>query len=182
MGDSANKNGFSYKQHLVAHKDVNELKLTNSISAINFDGSDAFEVDATGIFGPAHLLAEYNHFKAKSKAVSGDVKIRSYSVEAGYFLTGESMKLKHGFWDGITPKSSMGAWQIAARFENMNIDDGVVGNDEASKWTAGLNYYPTKNTRLMLDYDKVTKWNQSGASVANSAKPSAIKFRAQAKW
>lgn len=180
---SSAANGFSYSQHLVAHKDLTKIAAGSSISAANFDGSDAFEIDAVGIFGPFHALAEYNNFSANSKLASGagsDIDFDSYSVEAGYFLTGESMKLKHGFWDGVKPKSSTGAWQIATRFEGMNIDDGVTGDDEAQKWTIGLNYYPTANIRLMLDYDKVTKWDQAGVDL--NQEPSAIKFRAQAKW
>jgi phosphate-selective porin len=62
----------------------------------------------------------------------------------------------------------------------MSIDDGISGDDEAAKWTLGLNYIPVKNIRLMLNYDKVTKWDQDG--VDQNAEPSAIKFRAQAKW
>lgn len=177
---SSAANGFSFSQHLVAHKDSTKIAAGSSISAANFDGSDAFEIDAVGIFGPFHALAEYNNFSAGSKAATGDIDFDSYSVEAGYFLTGESMKLKHGFWDGVSPKSPAGAWQIATRFESMSIDDGIVGDDQADKWTVGLNYYPTKNIRLMLDYDKVTKWEQSG--VDKNQEPSAIKFRAQAKW
>ena len=184
MGVSSEKNGFSaYKQRLVAHKDSNEILAGNSISTENFDGSNAFEVDAVGIFGSFHTVAEYNKYTASSKLASGagsDINFDSYSVEAGYFLTGESMKLKHGLWDGVSPKSSTGAWQIATRFESMSIDDGVVGDDQADKWTVGLNYYPTKNIRLMLDYDKVITWKQSG--VDQNAEPSAVKFRVQAKW
>ena len=59
-------------------------------------------------------------------------------------------------------------------------DDGFVGDYEASKWTVGLNYYPTKNTRVMLNYDSVTNWTQNG--IDQNAEPSAIKLRLQAKW
>lgn len=180
MNISNAANGFDYGgQHLVAHKDNTKID-TLTISEADYDGTDAFQVDAVGIFGPFHTLAEYNKYSAGSKAATGDIDFDSYSVEAGYFLTGESMKLKNGLWDGVSPKSSTGAWQIATRFESMSIDDGVVGDDQADKWTVGLNYYPTKNIRLMLDYDKVITWKQSG--VDQNAQPSAVKFRAQAKW
>lgn len=180
MRESAGKNGFGYSQHLVAHKDSTKITSSTTISAVDFDGSDAFQVDALGVFGSFHTLAEYNSFNAGSKAATGDVKFDSYSVEAGYFLTGESMKLKHGLWDGIAPNSSAGAWQVATRYESMSIDDGILGDDQAEKWVVGLNYYANKNIRFMLDYDTVTKWEQNG--VDQNAEPSAVKFRAQAKW
>ena len=76
----------------------------------------------------------------------------------------------------------MGAWQIVARFENVESEQSNVAanNDEADKFTVGLNYYPTKNTRLMLNYDKVTDLTIN--DVSRDEEPSALKFRAQAYW
>ncbi|KKN20304.1 hypothetical protein LCGC14_0936870, partial [marine sediment metagenome] len=113
------------------------------------------------------------------RTAGSDVDITGYAVEAGYFLTGESLKWKKGYTSGISPKSSAGAWQVAARFETLEIDDSA-NSDEADKWTVGVNYYPTKNTRLMLNYDKVTDLEVDGSSV--NYEPSALKFRAQAYW
>jgi len=180
MNVSSDTDGFNYSQHLVAHKDNTKIMTGSSISEEDFDGSDALQIDVVGIYGSFHSLAEYNNYSAASKADTGNIDFDSYSVEAGYFLTGESMKLKNGLWGGVKPKSPAGAWQVATRFESVNIDDGVVGDDQADKWTVALNYYPTANIRLMLNYDKVTTWVQDGSSVGSE--PSAIKFRVQAKW
>ena len=75
-------------------------------------------------------------------------------------------------------------WQLVARFENIETE-GLVGGsvqteDEADKFTLGVNYIPRKNIRLMLNYDKVTDLTVDGAS--SDAEPSALKFRAQAFW
>jgi phosphate-selective porin OprO/OprP len=178
MSVSQNANEFEFGQHLSNHKDKLEIE-SASLTGTQFDGSNAYELDAVGIFGPFHALAEYNSFTADNNTGS-DIDIDSYSVEVGYFLTGESMKLKNGLWDGVSPKSSYGAWQVATRFENTDIDDNA--NDEkADMWTVGLNYYPTKNIRLMLDYSTVTKFESNDAT-KDGFEPSAIKFRAQAKW
>ena len=179
MNKSDSDNGFSFSQHLVAHKDHTKIK-SGSIAAGDYDGSDAFTLDALGVFGSFHTMAEYLDYTADNNAGS-DIDIDGYAIEAGYFLTGESLKWKKGYTSGISPKSSSGAWQVAARFESLDIDDGnVLGDDEARKWTVGVNYYPTKNIRLMLNYDKVVTWDQDGADT--DQEPSAIKFRAQAKW
>ncbi|MFW5426057.1 MAG: OprO/OprP family phosphate-selective porin [Methylophagaceae bacterium] len=180
MNRSDNDSQLSFKQHLVAHKDNTSIK-SGSISAGNYDGSDAFTIDALGVFGSFHAMAEYLDYTADSNLSNNDIDIDGYAIEAGYFLTGESLKWKKGYTSGITPKSSYGAWQIAARFENLEIDDSnVAGDDEAKKWTIGLNYYPTQNIRLMLDYDKVISWKQDGSDT--DQEPSALKFRAQAHW
>ncbi len=177
MNVGSHDSSSQFKNHLTAHEDPFQIKAV-SIAAGDFDGSDAFGFDAVGIFGPFHALAEYNGYTAERNSTSNDVDIDSYSVEAGYFLTGESMKLKHGLWDGVKPKSSTGAWQVAARFESTEIDDNA-NNQEADMWTVGLNYYPTPNLRLMLDYSQVTSFESAGV---DQAEPSAIKFRASAKW
>jgi len=177
MNVSDSDSEFSFSQHLVAHKDHTKIK-SDEIAAGDYDGSDAFTLDAMGVYGSFHAMAEYLDYTADNNAGS-DIEIDGYAVEAGYFLTGESLKWKKGYTSGIKPKSSTGAWQIATRFENLEIDDGN-GDDEAQKWTIGLNYYPTQNIRLMLDYDKVVTWDQNGSDTGQE--PSAIKFRAQAKW
>lgn len=179
LNKSDNDSKFSFSQHLVAHKDHTKIK-SGSIAAGDYEGSDAFSLDALGVFGSFHSMAEYLDYTAGNNAGS-DIDIDGYAIEAGYFLTGESLKWKKGYTSGLTPKSSSGAWQVAARFESLDIDDGnVAGDDEARKWTIGVNYYPTQNIRLMLDYDKVISWEQDGADT--NQEPSAIKFRAQAKW
>jgi len=166
---------FEYEQRLVSHKDSKKHLSTGEFEV---DGANAYTLDAMGIFGSFHAMAEYNDYTAERTAGS-DVDITGYAVEAGYFLTGESLKWKKGYTSGISPKSSAGAWQVAARFETLEIDDSA-NSDEADKWTVGVNYYPTKNTRLMLNYDKVTDLEVDGSSV--NYEPSALKFRAQAYW
>lgn len=88
------------------------------------------------------------------------------------------MKWKKAYTSGIKPKSKLGAWQLAVRFENVETD-GPTGltYDKAEKYIIGVNYYPTQNIRLMLNYDKVT--NLSLGGVSRDEKPSAFKFRVQ---
>ncbi|MCB2425807.1 OprO/OprP family phosphate-selective porin [Methylophaga pinxianii] len=171
---------FGFRPDLVSHEDQFRPLNTTTIAANEFDGADAFTVDAMAIFGSFHAMAEYLDHTINQETGS-DIDTSGYAIEAGYFLTGESLKWKKGYTSGVSPKSSYGAWQLAARFENIEIDN--VGTSEYDKFTVGVNYYPTKNTRLMLNYDHVTDLSVDGASDAiNSAEPSAIKFRAQAFW
>jgi len=170
---------FSFKNGLSANKDPISIQ-SAEISGSDYDGSDAVGVDAVAIFGPFHAMAEYNAFTANANNGASDIDVDSFAIEAGYFLTGESMKLKNGLWSGVKPKSKSGAWQIATRFETTEIDDGLGNNNqEAEMWTVGVNYYANKNVRLMLDYSDVTSFDSNGLS---QPEPSAIKFRAQAYW
>jgi phosphate-selective porin OprO/OprP len=178
MRTGGSDDSFSFSNHLTAHEDPVSIK-SATLSGADYDGSDAFGFDAVAIFGSFHAMGEYNAFTADSKS-NNDIDVDSFAVEAGYFLTGESMKLKKGLWSGVTPKSSSGAWQIASRFETTEIDDGLGNNNqEVDMWTIGVNYYANSNVRFMLDYSDVTSFDSAGVS---QPEPSAIKFRAQAKW
>ena len=171
---------FRYRQRAVSHI-TSERPIDTSVA--NYDGSKAFTADVLGIYGPFHALAEYVDYSAESETNS-DQDFTGYAVEAGYFLTGESYKWKKGYNSGVSPKSEYGAWQLVARFENIETE-GLIGGsvqteDEADKYTLGVNYIPRKNIRLMLNYDKITDLTVNGAS--SDAEPSALKFRAQAFW
>jgi phosphate-selective porin OprO/OprP len=167
---------FSFRPDLVSHDDSFKPVSTGTI---DLDQADAFTVDAMAIFGSFHAMAEYLDHTAEPEAGS-DIDTTGYAVEAGYFLTGEQLKWKKGYTSGISPKSPYGAWQIAARFESVEIDPGSSLEDEYDQFTLGVNYYPTKNTRLMVNYSKVTDLTVDGSGA--DEEPSALKFRAQAFW
>ncbi|MDF1589277.1 MAG: porin [Gammaproteobacteria bacterium] len=178
MKQSADADSFRHRSRLVSHKDRTRHLDTGTIK--DFDGGDAFTADALGIFGSFHVLGEYVSYTA-DRTTASDIDIDGYSLEASYFLTGESVKWSKGYTSGITPKSKSGAWQVAARFESSEIDGNTAATtDEVDKWTVGVNYYPTQNTRLMLNYDQVTDLTKNGTNV--NFEPSALKFRAQAYW
>tara|TARA_B100000787_G_scaffold1694_1_gene1296 strand:- start:1782 stop:3176 length:1395 start_codon:yes stop_codon:yes gene_type:complete len=169
---------YSYSQRLVSHNDKAK-HLSAKLLSGDLDDANAFTTDIFGIFGPLHTIAEYNKYTMKSKQ-NDDVKIGSYAVEIGYFLTGESIVWSKGYTSGLIPKSKYGAWQLAARIESTEIDGDVNGTDEVDKFTIGLNFYPTSNVSLMLNYDKVTDLTVNGSNV--SFEPSGLKFRANAYW
>jgi phosphate-selective porin OprO/OprP len=170
---------FGYNPDLVSHEDTFK-PLDFDIAADNFDGADAYTLDTMAVFGSFHAMAEYLSHTAKQD-IGSDIDTTGYAIEAGYFLTGESLKWKNGYTSGVSPKSKFGAWQVAARFESVEIEnDAFITDSEYDKFTIGLNYYPTKNTRLMVNYDKVTDLSVDG--VNDGVELSALKFRAQVYW
>ena len=169
---------YRFRQRIVSHQDKTR-HIDGGLASGDLDDANAFTTDLFGIYGPLHTIAEYNSYTMNSKN-NDDVEVDSYSVELGYFLTGESMKWKKGYTSGITPKSEFGAWQVAARFETTEIEGDVNGTDEVDKFTVGLKYYPTSNISFLLNYDKVTDLTVNGTNV--NYEPSALKFRANAYW
>ena len=58
----------------------------------------------------------------------------------------------------VKPGSKLGAWEIVARYEDGNgnfsdIELGTqVGDNEASSFGVGVNYYAHKNVRIGVNY------------------------------
>ena len=120
-----------------------------------------------------------------------DVGLEGYYVEGSYFLTGESMVFKpqEGVFSGVSPKGvvgkgGIGAWQISARYDVMDLNDfvsgGVLGGREEDV-RFGINWYPTKQIRFMADYVHVLDLDRPG-STFNGDEPSSFNMRAQVYW
>jgi phosphate-selective porin OprO/OprP len=177
LNRGSGNNSFDFDQRTVSHI-TGEKPLDTSVAG--YDGSQAYTFDALGIYDSFHALAEYVDYTAES-SIGSDQDFTGYSVEAGYFLTGESYKWSKGYNSDVTPKSKWGAWQLVARFENIETEDAFgQTEDEADKFTLGVNYIPRENIRLMVNYDQVTDLTVNGVDVDSD--PSALKFRAQAFW
>jgi phosphate-selective porin OprO/OprP len=169
---------YRFRQRVVSHQDKTR-HIDGGVANGDLDDTNGFTTDLFGIYGPLHTIAEYNTYDMNSKN-NDDVEVDSYSVELGYFLTGESMKWSKGYTSGITPKSASGAWQVAARFESTEIEGDVNGTDKIDKFTVGLKYYPTSNISFLLNYDTVTDLTVNGTNV--DFEPSGFKLRANAFW
>ena len=84
-----------------------------------------------------------------------DLDFDGYYLQAAWTLTGETRgyKLKGAHFDKIKPNSSLGAWELVMRYEEVNIEDDNQSQDvEAEKWVLGVNWYVNNNIRFMANY------------------------------
>ena len=117
-------------------------------------------------WGPFGLFAEYVVSNQKVRGTSGFARFEhtAWQVAASYVLTGEKNS-----WRGITPKrpfslreGGWGAWEIAARIQQLNVDDDVFPGfasatssaTEANSWGVGLNWHLNRNFKLQVNYEK----------------------------
>ncbi len=83
-----------------------------------------------------------------------------YYIQGSYFLTGENRKYKtsSGAFDRVKPrenysqKGGCGAWEVAARYSKIDLNDNNVTGGELEDVTLGLNWYLNPNTRIMWNY------------------------------
>lgn len=124
--------------------------------------------------GPFSAEAEYITADTESN-LGPDYSFNGYHVQASYVLTGESRSYKGGGFGGIKPKSDAGAYEVAARFSQTDLNDqGIVGGEQQAI-TLGLNYYASANVRFMSN---IVLADIEGANGVDE-KPKAIAFRLQ---
>lgn len=109
----------------------------------------------------------------------------AWQIAGSIVLTGEDATYK-----GVTPSNnfdpfngSWGTFELAARYGELNIDDGAFltpaggtsfanpkqAASEATSFGVGLNWYLTRNFKINLDYDQ-TEF-EGGAGVSGSGNP-----------
>lgn len=172
----------SVDQRIVSH--VSDDKALSENFGTDVDDISAFDLEALAVWGPFHALGEFVYWDVDDATT--DANLSAWSLEAGWFLTGESMKYKKGQFSGISPnkpfmQDGLGAWQLVARFENMNLNDGAMVGGDADVFTAGLNWYPVYNIRFMANYAQVLDFKRAG-DAADGAEPAAFSLRSQVYW
>lgn len=125
------------------------------------DTADAVALETALNVGPWWAQAEYVHQQADAFEV-GKVDFGAYYVQTGWVMTGENRayRTSDGTFDILQParplswgeKRGFGAWEIAARYSHLDLDDRIVRGGQLTDYTLGLHWYPTANTRIMLDY------------------------------
>lgn len=117
-------------------------------------------------YGPLSLLGEYvisdQRVALSTAAKSYNIQNTAWEISGGWVLTGEDAG-----YNGVTPRSPFslsngqwGAWQIVARYANVDVDNdvfthglesttaGTAAASEARAWSLGLNWYLNKNIRV----------------------------------
>lgn len=146
--------------------------------------SDTFYgVEAATIMGPFWASAEYGLLSAEGVASADDADFQSYNLQAGWFLTGESRgyKAKSGEFDRTTPlapvsEGGMGSWELRARYDFLDLNDGTAGGGEATAYTVGVNWAPVKNVRFQGEYSNT---DVKERALGDNGEADVIQFRAQ---
>jgi phosphate-selective porin OprO/OprP len=123
------------------------------------DRVDLLGFEAAWVNGPFSLQSEYITADA-TRFTGSDVRFDGYYVQASYFLTGEhrSYKKSEAAFSRIKPKKNYksgggcGAWEVKARYSELDLNDGNITGGELDNVTAGLNWYLNPNTKIMWDY------------------------------
>ncbi|TWT65462.1 Porin P precursor [Crateriforma conspicua] len=114
------------------------------------------------------IAMSYGSFYAQSEAITAFVNRRGGDsltlpgmyAHAGYFLTGETRVYngKSGVFGRVKPNRNVGkdggigAWEIAARWSAIDLNDADIQGGRLNNLTGGLNWYLNPNTKFQFNY------------------------------
>ena len=137
---------------------------TGLIPANNFQ---LFDPEFALTLGPLSLQTEYA-FAVVDQIGGPNLFFNGYMAQLSYFLTGEHRPYDRrlGIHDRLRPhedffrvrtksrgiQTGLGAWEIAARFSNIVLNDKNIHGNNLTDFTVGLNWYLNPYTRWKFNY------------------------------
>lgn len=113
--------------------------------------------------GPFYGQGEYMIVTAHRDDGLPEFRGHGWYAFGAWMLTGDTPRsYKDGEFDLPKPEHKYGALEIAARYSELDLDDGIVAGGREHDWTIGLNWY-FKNLKVMADY----VWAHANHSPAN---------------
>lgn len=124
------------------------------------DSGDIVGLEMAYVNGPLSFQGEF----MQAFIGGSDIPVRNSEfwgayVMGSYFLTGENRPYKRssGSFDRVKPihnygPDGWGAWELAARYSRLNLNDGIIRGGRMEDVTLGLNWYLNPNVRVMWNY------------------------------
>ena len=117
-------------------------------------------IEGAFVTGPFSAQGEYIHNWADATA-RGNPRFKSGYVQGSFFLTGENRLYSQSkaVFDRPRPAKNFfngtggfGAWEVAARYSKLDLNDALIVGGEMNNFTFGLNWYLNPNTRWTFNY------------------------------
>ena len=196
--------GFGLAGSYEVDRSATNAAATGLTPGYTTDGQEKFFTYSSGVFangthwrlspqgyyyyGPVGLLGEYvisDQEVTKGKS-SADLHNTAWEVTGSWLLTGEN-----AVYGAVIPKhpfdprnGQWGAWQIVARYANLDVDkdafptfaSSASSASSARAWSAGLNWYLNKNIRMDASYSHTLFSGYTGGTPAVPAQPESVVF------
>ncbi len=153
----SHQDGFiRYRQRL----DIHQAPRAVDTGGIPANSEQVLGLESALVAGPFSAQGEYIWSFVDSPTL-GDPTFSSFYVQGSFFLTGENRRYKNsaGSFDRTRPRSSFldgeggaGAWEVAARFSRLDLDDQGVDAGVLKSFAVAVNWYLNANTRVNWNY------------------------------
>jgi phosphate-selective porin OprO/OprP len=119
---------------------------------MNYPGTiTRWGLEGAWIHGPLLFQGEYLQFSAEPRG-KPDFTGDGFYVFGAWCLTGESHAYSKGYVGNIRPMHDWGAFEIAARYSEVDLNDGPVLGGKEENWTIGANWYLGTHWKLQANY------------------------------
>lgn len=165
---------------------MSNLKLINTGSITNVSALKMVGLEANYLNGPFTAGGEYMKMWVDRESATvgkSNLDFSAWYAEAAYTLTGESRKYKKGKFYKLSPKQKFslkngtwGAWELAGRYSEADLNSGDVTGGQMSLLTVALNWYINDNIRFMADYNKTLDLSNSPVKTTTGQDPNVDTF------
>jgi phosphate-selective porin OprO/OprP len=147
---------------------------------LNYPGDiDRIGLEAAWIHGPLLVQAEYLTFSADPRG-KPSYEGNGFYVQGSWVLTGESRPYSKGAIGNVRPVNDFGAFEIAARYSEVDLNDGPVFGGKQHDWTIGANWYLGQHFKFQANYVWANATKYYSALKANAdIDPRVFELRAQ---
>jgi phosphate-selective porin OprO/OprP len=161
-----------------------DLRLVDT-KAFSATGETSYGAELAYIAGRFHATGEGHWITAHRPGLADPTFFGGYA-EIGYMLTADETAYKAGVYDRIKPKhplgkGGMGALQFNARYDSLDLSDGVIVGGRQQTAAASLLWIPTDYVRFILNYGHI--WiDDAAVSAAGNRKYTADALGARAQF
>ncbi len=165
---------------------VTDVRFVNTGRIQEVDHTVKYGLEAAGVWGPFSVQGEYIYTDVDRNSGFEDVDFDGWYAYASWFPTGESRnyKAKKGAFGRVKPRHRYGAWELAARYSTIDLNDDPITGGEEKNVTLGLNWYINSHVRAMANYviiDNDDDADDDGDEEGNDS-PKAFQVRVQADF
>lgn len=163
--------------------DLTDVRLIDTGTVQATDRLATTGLEAMWLAGPLKLQGEYFHSSGQRQGYS-DFNSHGGYASAVYNLGGHGWS--HAGGVPVPPKAGDipgGLWQLAARYDRVDLDDGAIAGGRQQALTLGLNYSFNAYTKFQLNWATVrSERRDPGSGSVLPDDPSSAQARIQLHW
>jgi phosphate-selective porin OprO/OprP len=114
----------------------------------------ALGLELVGAKGPVTLRSEFYRTEW-TRSKTENPRFKGWYAEASWFLTGEKAHYREGKFIRPNIESKWGAWEVAARFSSIDLNDQDIRGGTQKNLSVGVNWYSLTHWRFMANAIKV---------------------------
>lgn len=157
MNRASNTKTFAFSDRPELRIDTATFLNTGTLTV---DSGSVIGAEAAATYDNFYVDGEYFHYNINRPSGASDLGFDGGYVQASYTFGGRrSYSPGAGAYSGVKPDHPLdlsfngwGAWELAARYSSLDLNDGTVAGGKQNTYSAGINWYPNTTIKFMLDY------------------------------